>query len=432
MRAKEFLLEYERVRAAQALGDALWKQALLDDVGLSNRLEQDALQSLAVNRASTPEGRRVAEVLADPEKQKKLALDALETIEAADPSTNKKYTQWMARMFANASEPMLEDVVSTLSDALHKFHKLAVRKKLKPEDNDINRYKSASQLYLVMDRYDDPVDDKDRGTAEKVYEDANVTVIIPRDVTAACRYGRGTRWCTAAVHGTNYFDSYSKQGPLYILIPKHPNHEGEKYQLHFESGQFMDENDDPVDMVDLLKERFPDAGKMFLENESTGKHLRETVAFTSDVVLEQVVQQIWEYVQEQVNEVITEWETNDDTYHTWLQEEGYVDDQGDIDWTNAPTYTEYNDQARRWMMDIEEFVNLSPKYLRMATRDQVSDGTFDQDSVYNIDSYLAENLRREMRRENDGGIATWIDKNIHIRPGKYGPMVELLYRKPKR
>lgn len=428
MRAREFLLEYDRERAAQALGDAFWKQALLDDIGLVNQLQQDGLQSLAVNRASTLQGRRAAEVLADPEKQKKLALDALETIEKADPSTNKKYTQWMARMFANGSEPMLEDVVSTLADAVHKFHKLSVKKKLNPGENDINRYKSANQLYMVMDRYEDPVDDTDRGQAEKFYEDADVTVIIPRDETAACRYGRRTRWCTAAIHGSNYFGEYNRQGPLYILIPKNPKHDGEKYQLHFESGQFMNENDDPEDIAYILKDRFPGLMKVFLDNEQSAKVIKDMVAFAPDSVIEALVSEIWELASDLVNDTIHEWQDNDTGYYKWLWEEGYETEDGSIDWDRAPSYTDYNDEARRWAMDIEEFINLPPRYVRDAVRSQVSDGTFDEDSIYQLEDYIAENLRREMRQGYGDNIADWISKNINIRPSKHGPMIELRKR----
>lgn len=429
MRAREFLLEYERERAAQALGDGLWKQALIDDIGLGGRLEQDALKSFVVNRASTAEAKRVAAVMSDPIEQKKLAMDALAMIEAADPSTNKKYTQWMARMYANGSEPAIEDVVSTMADYMAKFHKLSVRKKLQPGENDINRYKSAKQLYLVMDRYEDPIDDgKSAGKAEKVYEDGDVVVIVPKDEAAACRYGRRTRWCTAAIHGSNYFDSYNKQGPLYILIPKQPKHDGEKYQLHFESSQFMNEDDDPEDIAYILKERFPGLMKFFLDNEQSGKIIKDMVEFAPDSVIESLVSEIWELASDIVDSTLVSWQENDTGYYRWLKEEGYVDDNGDVDWDRAPAYTEYNDEARRWAMDVEEFINMPPLYVRDVVRELVRDGTFDEDSIYQLEDYIAENLRREIGRGYGDDVAHWIRRNITIRPSKHGPMIELIRR----
>jgi hypothetical protein len=57
----------------------------------------------------------------------------------------------------------------------------------------------------------------------------------------ACDLGSGTEWCTAHSEA-EHFESYIKEGPLYIF----DNGEGEKYQFHYETGQFMDKNDSPV------------------------------------------------------------------------------------------------------------------------------------------------------------------------------------------
>ena len=55
----------------------------------------------------------------------------------------------------------------------------------------------------------------------------------------ACDLGSGTSWCTATGNTKTWFDRYAKDGPLYIFIG--PN--GEKYQFHYESEQYMDKND---------------------------------------------------------------------------------------------------------------------------------------------------------------------------------------------
>lgn len=422
MRAREFIVEYERARAAQALGDGLWLAMLADILGVQG-------SSIADIRREAEASGWGQEVLSNPEQQKKLANSALEQIEAVDPSTNKKYTQWMARQFMT-SEPAMEDVTSTLADYVTKFHKLNTRKKISPGENDINRYKTARQLYLVMDRYPDPVDDDgDKGNARKEYEDADVTVIVPEDESAACRYGRQTRWCTAAVHGSNYFEHYNNQGPLYILIPKHPKHASEKYQLHFATGQFMNEDDDSVDIGKLLKTRFPGLLKFFMGKPEVAEQIREMVQFASDELLQSISDQIWEYVSDKVNDILADWEANDDYYHNWLREEGFVGDDGDIDWSEAPSYTDFNDEARRWLIDMEEYCHPSPDALRSMTADQVGDGTYDEDSIYNLEGYIAHNLRWQMRREHGGDhIADWIDRNISIKPGVDAPKVVLIKR----
>jgi hypothetical protein len=65
---------------------------------------------------------------------------------------------------------------------------------------------------------------------------------VPETEEASCELGRGTKWCTAA-EKNNMFDQYSDKGPLYVWRDKN----GEKYQFHFETAQFMDAKDHTID-----------------------------------------------------------------------------------------------------------------------------------------------------------------------------------------
>ena len=416
----------------QALGPNLWKAMLKDQQGLT-MLDLDELQAYGEKYADSPRGKNVKRVFASPELQNTYADDALQVIEDADPSTNKKYTQWMARQFANGSEPRMEDVTSTLADAVDKFNRLNLKRKLPAGENDINRYKTAQQLYTTMDRYEDPVDDADQGKADKVYEDGDVKVVIPRDQAAACAYGRQTRWCTAATKGTNYFEQYNKDGPLYILLPKSPDTPGEKYQLHFPTSSFMDKDDDPVDIGDLLNDRFPALGQWFLSNPSTAEDLKDDVAFASDELLQKISDDIWAIVQDVVMDDYSNWEANDGSYYDWLREEGYTTEDGEIDWDKAPSYEDYNPDAYRWVRDTEEFTHLNPRQLRRAATEACQSGDFDDRSVYNLEAAIAWNLREKMRRDEPSGegVANWIDKNIMIKRTADGPRVEKVVRRAR-
>ena len=424
------LLEYDRARAIQALGPNLWKAMLKDQQGLT-MLALDELEAYGEKYADSPRGKIIKQVFADPQRQAIYADNAMTAIEDADPSTNKKYTQWMARQFMNGSETKLEDVTSTLADYVDKFNRLNLKRKLPPGENDINRYKTAGALYTAMDRYDDPVDDGDQGKADKVYEDGDVKVVVPRDQAAACAYGRQTRWCTAATKGQNYFEQYNKDGPLYILLPKEPDTPGEKYQLHFQSGSYMDKDDDPVDIGDLLTERFPDLGQWFLTNPSTADDVKDEVAFASDETLQKISDDIWEIVRDVVMDDYSQWESSDDGFYDWLREEGYVDEDGDIDWDRAPPYEKYNPDAMRWITDVEEFAHLRPNQLRRAAMDAYYSGDRDDRSVYNLESAIAWNLREKMKHDDlsGEGVANWIDKNIIIKRTADGPKVEKVVRR---
>jgi hypothetical protein len=127
----------------------------------------------------------------------------------------------------------------------------------KMTNKDLNAYKTLPDLYTAIEPYigQQDVSHKQeirdiKQDAEKVFEDEEWLVIVPHSQEAACYYGKGTQWCTAATTSGNMFNYYNKQGPLYININKKTN---EKYQFHFETKQYMDEKDEPIVLTDILK-----------------------------------------------------------------------------------------------------------------------------------------------------------------------------------
>ena len=84
-----------------------------------------------------------------------------------------------------------------------------------------------------------------------------LSIHVPKTKEQSIKLGRNTKWCTAADSATNMFETYNKDGSLYIIIPKVPIRENEKYQLHEKTIMYMDENDEPIKLTNL-KERFND------------------------------------------------------------------------------------------------------------------------------------------------------------------------------
>jgi len=87
---------------------------------------------------------------------------------------------------------------------------------------------------------------------------------IPETQEASCELGRGTKWCTAAAKD-NMFDQYSEDGPLYVWRDKN----GKKYQFHFETAQFMDSKDVPIDArtIEYFRTKHPVLSKLFVKGE---------------------------------------------------------------------------------------------------------------------------------------------------------------------
>jgi hypothetical protein len=248
MRAHQFLLrEYSRDITAQNFGPKILSVARKD--------------------RTIPQGFRNPDITdAD------LLNMVMTTIEESDPTKNKEYAQALAKLYGN-NGVRFEDLGSTVAEYLIKFHKLKQKKQLPSPRNDFMRYTDIGDFYSVVDEYPDPTgkQQQDKGQAKAYYEDSEIRVIVPEDQTAACYYGQGTRWCTAGRTG-NMFNHYSSQGPLYIVVPKQPKlDKGEKYQFHFETGQYMDAADNPISLKYVvanypsLRTAFAEQAKKFAE-----------------------------------------------------------------------------------------------------------------------------------------------------------------------
>ena len=252
MRYREFLLEYNREITAQRIGSQLASMFRKEGPRTRNVMGRD---------------------ITEKDSDQDIIEALIRMLEQSDPTANKQYVPWMARTYARGGMNF-EDVLSQVSEYLSKFHKLNLQRKLPAPRNDILRYQDFGDFMSVMDEYPDPEPTqlKDRGQAEELYNDKNIRVIMPHDQAAACYYGQGARWCTAATKGRNYFNDYAKNTPLLIVIPQQPQYLGEKYQLWFDYsiGELPIYNDDEYNEV-----YFQQGEDYIINNEQTGQFMNE-------------------------------------------------------------------------------------------------------------------------------------------------------------
>ena len=221
-----------------------------------------------------------------PRKKKKKTLPALMDkttfyqLVKADPTTRvaedndqtevKKvgaYTQWIIKKYMELQQEadkeyaygspdwgvvlerlqatFMEDLYKVTED-LQKFNRF--KSQIPKEKRDINRLASADELYELtkefsLEKATTTKAERVLQDAELVYDGSNWEILIPKSREAACHFGSNTRWCTAG-SSNNYYDHYSKQGPLYIIVNK--KDPADKYQFHFESDQYMDKEDRSV------------------------------------------------------------------------------------------------------------------------------------------------------------------------------------------
>lgn len=215
MRATEFLVENRT---------QWWRDKYAKEIYNLTMSSDNTWFALQHRPAVAPTGR------VDP----KLLVDSVvEWIEALDPTPNKKYTGWLIREYATGAMPQLEDV-AFLGPLLGTYDRIKQRPDF-PFERDILKIDS-SQLFEIIDWWDEIKPKKaltDRGQSVEIDNNDEYRAIMPTNQAAACYYGQGTRWCTGATESHNYFAQYNKQSPLLILLPKEPQYEKEKYQLHF-------------------------------------------------------------------------------------------------------------------------------------------------------------------------------------------------------
>ena len=176
--------------------------------------------------------------------ERKAVDHVVDMILEADPTKNKQYSLWIANMLTKRSA-RIEDLYKA-SEYLSIFD----RAKPKLAEKDINRYPSLGDLFVAIEPYGDYKSNNEirRELADEIKKDIVVVyaseqgkILTPLTKQAAIFLGQGTQWCTAARYN-NYFGSYNRMGPLYVILPA----DGKKFQFHLQSSQLMDARDRSV------------------------------------------------------------------------------------------------------------------------------------------------------------------------------------------
>lgn len=416
MRATEFLLlEYSREKTAQVFGKKLIAALTVD---------KRPSDFLSPTRAYLSQKAKIgSEVPLD--DQQLILNNVLEELERADPTQTKEYVQWLAKCYANEKVPS-EDLISNGMDALKNYHQFKVKKLLPPEWRNIM---NLTFLQMAMIAHDPDLvaklkaaDDAkaDKGQAKTVFENDQVRIIMPQDEAAAKYYGQGTRWCTAAKNN-NMFNRYNKEGAMYILLPKQPKHDGEKYQIHFETGQFMDEEDNSVtDLNGLFRERFGDLVPVFKQIKP---EISEYVIFADDDQISLILDEIKEISYEWINEWLSDFESEDDE---WLDHVSQYTTDGDVDWDAAGDYLDFNSYARDVYNDLENAVDIDVQSAKALANVMFEEGD-DVVKVDQLEYVVAVAVRHRgqvARRHRKNGdlvfrkFSEWIEWHIKVENGK--------------
>lgn len=169
-------------------------------------------------------------------------------LETMDPDTKCRNFRWITNWYANG-DFRLEDA-DRVTAALEGFSKY----KVKLDVRDVGMYATFNDLESAVDSVrgndvttnGERIRNMKRGGSNKLVSTKNFQIIELLDSDAAKYYGKGTKWCTTG----SMYENYASTGRLYVMIL---NVDGtqRKWQFHFESSQFMDETDRPVNAADI-------------------------------------------------------------------------------------------------------------------------------------------------------------------------------------
>jgi hypothetical protein len=165
------------------------------------------------------------------------------------------YATWMTKKIAD--KVLKSEDIYKWKDYFQIFN----RRKKEFKSPDINTYKTQADINQFIKKAvefkdqekEDPTKKKGISKTDK-FSDLKIGEVDGFDVyeipkgrkdlyNTSCELGSGTEWCTATGKTSNYFNQYIDEGPLYIFMKPGSD---EKYQFHFESGQFMDKDDQSI------------------------------------------------------------------------------------------------------------------------------------------------------------------------------------------
>jgi hypothetical protein len=222
----------------------------------------------------------------------------VDSLPSAFTDKHPKYLEWMVTSYLNDGIRYYEDIKSRVHPALDNYLKLLHKRLLNSRDADgipITDVKRFQQILIekpwlnetnllnycglrgcqsiikkqivqklgledLLEKYSEDLDSlisiylPDLGAL--YFDGETIRIYKLSNKEEACYYGRGTRWCTAA-RENNMFDEYNKADILYVIIPKKPQYEGEKYQIAISRDdggieQHMNEKDEPFEINELV------------------------------------------------------------------------------------------------------------------------------------------------------------------------------------
>ena len=181
--------------------------------------------------------------------------DTLRRNNYGDLSQDGKFDDWLTRLYINGVADF-EDINGEGGDALGAWKALSIRGKLKPEDQDFNKFKNIKQLQRIRNNsfYRQELERiKDQEHIAKMKREAKEIVLIDDErfrVIAPMNYGSCystdkaggyiPNFCTGSSSGATWFGRYSPDGMIVNIVDKENIEDvNAKWQFHAATNQLV-------------------------------------------------------------------------------------------------------------------------------------------------------------------------------------------------
>ena len=193
--------------------------------------------------------------------------EVIDKVIEIDPTKKKSYAQWLLGKYKDESELIDKCLKNGKIEKLFDYYKnhneiqikdcpsvkYGIENYVQEEDTVLDKSSEPETYIKNQNRY---VDSELANDFDIVFNKDNWLIAVPHTYEAAGKLGENTRWCTTGCYGDDrYYENYLRQGGEYYVNFDLSRHEKlkdkeypyKRYQFHFESNQFMDSHDDPVD-----------------------------------------------------------------------------------------------------------------------------------------------------------------------------------------
>jgi hypothetical protein len=184
--------------------------------------------------------------------------DSLRRTRYGDISADGKFDEWLFRLYITGAADY-EDVNGEGGDALGAWKALSTRGRLKPEHQDLNKFKSIRQIQrIIQDRQYREELNRIANAAEieghkrdkketTLIDDERFLVVVPFNYGSCYTFnnahGYNASFCTGSSSGLRWFNRYADEGPIVSIFDKANGDDVMgKWQMHAPTNQLNNGN----------------------------------------------------------------------------------------------------------------------------------------------------------------------------------------------